>query len=95
MLAKGLGTEKIEDEIQILFPAARISRLDLDAARTKTGYARIIEDFENRKTDILIGTQMISKGLDFDHVKLVGIVNADNMLHFPDFRSFEMYAAIS
>ncbi len=89
LLAKGLGTEKIEDEIQILFPDARISRLDLDAARSKKGYANIISEFENRKTDILIGTQMISKGLDFDHVRLVGIVNADNLLHFPDFRSFE------
>ncbi len=89
ILARGLGTEKIEDEIQIIFPDAKVARLDLDAARSKTGYARIINDFENRKTDILIGTQMISKGLDFDHVKLVGIVNADNLLHFPDFRSFE------
>ncbi len=89
LLAKGAGTEKIEDEIQILFPDARVARLDLDAARSKKGYARIIGDFENRKTDILIGTQMISKGLDFDHVKVVGIVNADNLLHFPDFRSFE------
>ncbi len=89
LLAKGIGTEKIEDEIQILFPDAKVARLDLDAARSKKGYARIIGDFENRKTDILIGTQMISKGLDFDHVKVVGIVNADNLLHFPDFRSFE------
>lgn len=89
LIARGMGTEKVEDEIQILFPDARISRLDLDAARLKHGYARILEDFENRKTDILIGTQMISKGLDFDHVKVVGIVNADNLLHFPDFRSFE------
>ena len=89
ILARGLGTEKIEDEIQIIFPDAKVARLDLDSARSKTGYAKIIGDFENRKTDILIGTQMISKGLDFDHVKLVGIVNADNLLHFPDFRSFE------
>lgn len=89
LLSMGMGTEKVEDEIQILFPDARIARLDLDAARTKHGYARILGDFENRKTDILIGTQMISKGLDFDHVRLVGIINADNLLHFPDFRSFE------
>ena len=89
LLARGMGTEKIEDEIQILFPDARVARLDLDSARSKHGYGRILEDFENRRTDILIGTQMISKGLDFDHVKLVGIVNADNLLHFPDFRSFE------
>jgi len=89
LLAKGAGTEKIEDEIQILFPRARVARLDLDAARSKKGYARIIGDFENQDTDILIGTQMISKGLDFDHVRIVGIINADNLLHFPDFRSFE------
>ena len=86
---RGFGTEKVEDEISILFPEAKVSRLDLDSARTRRSYERIIEDFENRKTDILVGTQMISKGLDFDHVRLVGILNADNMLNFPDFRSWE------
>jgi len=89
LLAKGLGTEKIEDEIRIMFPEARVARLDLDSARSKKGYTRIISEFEDHQTDILIGTQMISKGLDFDHVRLVGIINADNLLHFPDFRSFE------
>jgi len=89
LIARGIGTEKIEDEIQILFPDARVARLDLDAARSKRGYAKIISDFENRKTDVLVGTQMISKGLDFDNVKVVGIINADNLLYFPDFRSFE------
>ncbi|MBN1952097.1 MAG: primosomal protein N' [Bacteroidales bacterium] len=86
---RGFGTEKIEDEIRILFPDARVSRLDLDTARSRKTYERIITDFEDCKVDILIGTQMISKGLDFDHVRIVGILNADNMLNFPDFRSFE------
>ncbi len=85
----GFGTEKVEDEVAILFPEARISRMDLDTTRTRRSYEKIIADFENRKIDILIGTQMISKGLDFDHVRIVGILNADNMLNFPDFRSFE------
>ncbi len=86
---RGFGTEKVEDEIAILFPDARIARMDLDTTRTRKSYERIIDDFENRKVDILIGTQMVSKGLDFDHVRVVGILNADNMLNFPDFRSFE------
>jgi primosomal protein N' (replication factor Y) (superfamily II helicase) len=86
---RGFGTEKVEDEIKIFFPDIKISRMDLDTTRTRTSYEKIIEDFENRKIDILIGTQMVSKGLDFDHVKVVGILNADNMLNFPDFRSFE------
>jgi primosomal protein N' (replication factor Y) len=85
----GFGTEKIEDEIAILFPKAKLARLDLDSARTRRTYEKIISDFENRKIDILIGTQMISKGLDFDHVRIVGILDADSMLNFPDFRSFE------
>jgi primosomal protein N' (replication factor Y) len=89
MQTRGFGTEKVEDEIAILFPSARISRMDLDTTRTRKSYEKIIDDFENRKFDILIGTQMVSKGLDFDHVKVVGILNADNMLNFPDFRSFE------
>lgn len=86
---KGMGTERLEDEIGILFPKARISRLDLETTRSRKSYIRILEDFELGKTDILIGTQMITKGLDFSRVRVVGIVNADNLLHFPDFRSFE------
>jgi len=86
---RGFGTEKVEDEVAILFPKAKTSRMDLDTTRTRKSYEKIITDFENRKIDILIGTQMISKGLDFDHVRVVGILNADNMLNFPDFRSFE------
>jgi primosomal protein N' (replication factor Y) len=86
---KGLGTERVEDEIQELFPEARISRMDLDTTRTKTAYEKIISDFERQKVDILVGTQMISKGLDFEHVSLVGILNADNMLNYPDFRAHE------
>jgi primosomal protein N' (replication factor Y) len=85
----GFGTEKIEDEIQIIFPEARIARLDLDTSRSRNRYESIIAGFENGKTDILVGTQMISKGLNFEKVYLVGILNADNMLNFPDFRSFE------
>lgn len=86
---RGFGTEKIEDEIKTLFPEARVARMDLDTTRTRTAYERIIENFEQGKTDILIGTQMISKGLDFDHVSVVGILNADTMLNYPDFRAYE------
>lgn len=86
---KGSGTEKIEDEIQILFPQARIGRLDMDAMKTRLGYEQIIRDVEVQKTDILIGTQMIVKGLDFDHVGLVGVIHADQLLYFPDFRAYE------
>ncbi|MFP4555310.1 MAG: primosomal protein N' [Bacteroidales bacterium] len=86
---KGFGTEKIEDELSIFFPEARISRMDLDTTRSRSSYERIIADFENGNIDILIGTQMISKGLDFDKVSLVGILNADNMLNYPDFRAYE------
>ncbi|MCD6346435.1 MAG: primosomal protein N' [Bacteroidales bacterium] len=89
MRTQGLGTERLEDEIAIIFPNARLARLDLDAARSKKGYSRILEEFEDGKTDILIGTQMVTKGLDFSRVRVVGIINADNLLHFPDFRSFE------
>jgi len=85
----GFGTEKIEDEIKKIFPEARISRMDLDTTRSKKSYETIITDFEEYKIDILIGTQMITKGLDFDKVSLVGILNADNILNFPDFRSHE------
>jgi len=86
---KGFGTEKIEDEIKLLFPDARVSRMDLDTTRSKKSYDKIISDFEQLKVDILIGTQMVSKGLDFERVSLVGILNADNMLNFPDFRAHE------
>lgn len=86
---KGFGTEKIEDEIKLIFPEARVSRMDLDTTRSKKSYEKIITDFEQHKVDILIGTQMVSKGLDFERVSLVGILNADNMLNFPDFRAHE------
>ncbi|HOR39181.1 MAG TPA: primosomal protein N' [Paludibacteraceae bacterium] len=85
----GFGTEKIEDEIKKIFPEARISRMDLDTTRSRKSYETIITDFEEYKIDILIGTQMITKGLDFNKVSLVGILNADNILNFPDFRSHE------
>jgi primosomal protein N' (replication factor Y) len=86
---KGFGTEKIEDELAILIPDARIARLDLDATKSKYAYGRILHDFEMHSVDILIGTQMIAKGLDFGNVSLVGIMNADNLLNFPDFRAYE------
>ena len=86
---RGFGTEKIEDDIKALFPDARVARMDLDTTRTRTAYERIISDFQQGKTDILIGTQMVSKGLDFDHVNIVGILNADTMLNYPDFRAYE------
>jgi primosomal protein N' (replication factor Y) len=86
---KGFGTEKIEEELSVFFPAARIFRMDLDTTRAKNAYQQIISDFEDQKIDILVGTQMVTKGLDFDNVSLVGILNADSSLNFPDFRSFE------
>ncbi len=86
---KGFGTEKIEDELKLLYPNLRIARMDWDTTRSKHAYQNIIESFSNRELDVLIGTQMVSKGLDFDHVSLVGVLNADQMLNFPDFRSFE------
>ncbi|MDX9846252.1 MAG: primosomal protein N' [Tenuifilaceae bacterium] len=86
---KGFGTEKIEEELAIFFPSATIERMDLDSTRSRNSYERIISDFENGKVNILIGTQMVTKGLDFDRVSLVGILNADNMLNFPDFRAYE------
>jgi primosomal protein N' (replication factor Y) len=89
LTTKGFGTEKIEDEIKLIFPEARVSRMDLDTTRSKKSYEKIISDFEQQKVDILIGTQMVSKGLDFERVSLVGILNADNMLNFPDFRAHE------
>lgn len=86
---KGYGTEKIEDELSIFFPEAKIIRMDLDSTRSKKAYEKIINAFEEKEVDILVGTQMISKGLDFDNVSLVGVLNADSMLNFPDFRAHE------
>ncbi len=85
----GYGTEKLEEELNLYFPEAQVQRMDLDTTRSKTGYETIIEQFENGETDILVGTQMVTKGLDFDRVNLVGVFNADRMMHFPDFRSYE------
>lgn len=89
LIKVGVGTERIEDDIKELFPEARIARMDLDTTRSRSSYERIINDFQEGKTDILIGTQMVSKGLDFDHVSVVGILNADTLLSFPDFRAYE------
>jgi primosomal protein N' (replication factor Y) len=86
---QGFGTEKIEEEIAIFFPEARVARMDLDSTRKRQSFEKLIASFELRESDILVGTQMVSKGLDFDHVRLVGIVNADTMLNYPDFRAHE------
>ena len=86
---RGYGTEKIEDLIMEIFPEAHVARMDLDTTRTRNAYERIIADFSAERTNLLIGTQMISKGLDFDKVSVVGILNADNMLNYPDFRAYE------
>jgi primosomal protein N' (replication factor Y) len=86
---RGFGTEKVEDELHLLLPQARIARLDLDAARAKHAFSRILGDFARRRIDVLVGTQMVTKGLDFEHVSLVGILNADALLNFPDFRAHE------
>ncbi|WP_142783429.1 replication restart helicase PriA [Changchengzhania lutea] len=86
---KGFGTEQIEQEVKLLFPDVKVARMDLDTTRGKYGYEKIITALEQQEIDILIGTQMVTKGLDFRHVKLVGIMNADNMLNFPDFRAHE------
>ena len=86
---RGYGTEKIEDQIRDILPEARIARMDLDTTRTRNAYERIISDFAAGRTNLLIGTQMISKGLDFDRVSVVGILNADGMLNQPDFRAYE------
>jgi primosomal protein N' (replication factor Y) len=86
---RGLGTERIEEDLQALFPDARLARLDLDSTRSASSFSRILTDFEDGKTDILIGTQMVSKGLDFSKVSLVGIMDADQLLNYPDFRSYE------
>jgi primosomal protein N' (replication factor Y) (superfamily II helicase) len=86
---RGFGTEKIEDEIGLVFEGIRVGRLDADSARSVKAYERVIGDFATGKLDVLIGTQMVSKGFDFDNVGLVGVLDADSMLHFPDFRAFE------
>ncbi|GGG59849.1 replication restart helicase PriA [Bizionia arctica] len=86
---KGFGTEQVQEEVSTLFPEYKVARMDLDTTRGKYGYEKIITSFEQKEVDILVGTQMLTKGLDFRHVKLVGIMNADNMLNFPDFRAHE------
>jgi primosomal protein N' (replication factor Y) len=86
---QGFGTEKIEDELAIFFPQAVIARMDLDTTRSKNAYYQLVSDFEDKKIDVLVGTQMITKGLDFDNVSLVGVLNADKLFNYPDFRAFE------
>ncbi len=86
---KGFGTEQIEEELAIFFPDIKIARMDADTTRSKNAYHKLITDFEERNIDVLVGTQMVTKGLDFDNVTLVGVLNADTMLNFPDFRAFE------
>ncbi|MFZ4543821.1 MAG: replication restart helicase PriA [Saprospiraceae bacterium] len=86
---KGMGTEKVEDELKIFLPDAQIGRMDTDAIKTRNAHSRIINDFEEKRLDILVGTQMVTKGLDFDNVSLVGVVNADSLLYFPEFRASE------
>ena len=85
----GFGTEKLEDQLQIFFPDSKVLRMDLDTTRAKNAYQQIIQEFEGGEVDILVGTQMITKGLDFDNVSLVGIFDADRLIHFPDFRATE------
>ncbi len=89
VLMKGAGTEKIEEELQVFFQDAKIARMDLDTTRSKYAFQQIIYEFEEGNIDILVGTQMVSKGLDFTNVGLVGVINADSLLHYPNFRSFE------
>jgi primosomal protein N' (replication factor Y) len=89
LTTKGFGTEQIQQELTLLFPDSKIGRMDQDTTRGKFGFEKIIDSFKNREIDILVGTQMLAKGLDFDNVSLVGILNADNMLYHPDFRAFE------
>ncbi|WP_316737633.1 primosomal protein N' [Pedobacter aquatilis] len=86
---KGFGTERIEEELRLLYPEITIARLDMDTTRTKNGLQQILSDFQNKKTDILIGTQMVAKGLDFDNLSLIGVINADTLLGYPDFRAYE------
>ena len=99
LVMQGFGTEKVEEELSMMLPDAKIDRMDLDTTRSKNAFHRIFNDFVNRKTDILTGTQMVTKGLDFDHVQVVGVLSADNMLSFPDFRaherSFQMMEQVS
>jgi primosomal protein N' (replication factor Y) len=96
---KGLGTERIEDDVKVFFPDARVERLDLDTSGSKQAFQRILNSFEHGEIDILVGTQMITKGLDFSNVGLVGVLNADNLLNFPDFRaserSFQLLAQVA
>jgi primosomal protein N' (replication factor Y) len=89
LATRGFGTEKIEDEIKIVFPSAVTGRMDQDTTRNRNAFSKIIKAFEEHRIDILIGTQMISKGLDFENLTVVGILNADNMLNYPDFRAHE------
>ncbi|GAB2453995.1 primosomal protein N' [Hymenobacter qilianensis] len=95
----GFGTEKIEDDLKIMLPAANVQRMDLDTTRAKNSYQQIIADFENQVTNVLVGTQMVTKGLDFANVSLVGIINADSIIHYPDFRAheraFQMFVQVS
>ena len=86
---KGFGTERIEEELKLLYPDVSIARLDMDSTRTKNGLQQILNDFQDKKTDILIGTQMVAKGLDFDNLNLIGVINADTLLGYPDFRAYE------
>jgi len=86
---KGFGTERIEEELKLLYPEVSIARLDMDTTRTKNGLQQILSDFQDKKTDILIGTQMVAKGLDFDNLSLIGVINADTLLGYPDFRAYE------
>jgi primosomal protein N' (replication factor Y) len=89
MQQKGLGTERIEEDLKTIFPQARIGRMDYDTVKTKKGHEKIIEAFEEGEFEILVGTQMVTKGLDFGNVSLVGVLNADALMFYPDFRSFE------
>lgn len=89
LIMQGFGTEKIEEDLSLFFPKNSVKRMDYDTTRNKNGYQNIIDDFEQGVIDILVGTQMVTKGLDFDNVGIVGVLNADSLLHYPDFRSFE------
>ena len=89
LTTKGFGTEQVQQELLMLFPNAKVGRMDQDTTRGKFGFEKVIDSFKNREIDIMVGTQMLAKGLDFDNVTLVGIMNADNMLYHPDFRAFE------
>jgi primosomal protein N' (replication factor Y) len=89
LISRGYGTEKIEDKVLEIFPDIKVARMDLDTTRSRHAYERIITDFSAGRTQLLIGTQMVTKGLDFDNVSVVGILNADSMLNYPDFRAYE------